>query len=186
MDPLTSIPNTDPNSRLMELLSRKAPESAALLQQLYRDGLTRFCLGYLGRPEEAEDAVQDIFLKVIQSGTVPPHFRGWLYKIARNHCLKLLRDKSARGGSIHQPSQIPELLTGQLTRMVNDEVQVRLDEVFAALSSEQQEVLQLRYAQDLSRIEIAQILDVPESVVKSRLFEGIKKLRDEAERLGHR
>ena len=39
-------------------------------------------------------------------------------------------------------------------------------------------MLRLRYAEGLSRAEIAYVLEVPESVVKSRLFEGLKKLRE--------
>ena len=45
-------------------------------------------------------------------------------------------------------------------------------------------MLRLRYAEGLSRAEIACVLEVPESVVKSRLFEGLKKLREHTSLLG--
>lgn len=168
---------------LVELLNAKDPAAWALLQKLHRDALVRFCYGYLGRIEEAEDAVQDILLKVVQSPAVPPHFRPWLYKIARNHCLKCAQKRSNQNGQLQQPSQIPETLTGQLTRLVNHEAQSRLAEAFASLSVEQREVLRLRYVENLSRAEIAEVLEISESLVKSRLFEGMKRLRDEATRL---
>ena len=48
------------------------------------------------------------------------------------------------------------------------------------LSEAQREAIRLRYVEDLSRAEIAEVLDLPESVVKSRLFESLKKLREQA------
>jgi RNA polymerase sigma factor (sigma-70 family) len=47
----------------------------------------------------------------------------------------------------------------------------------AELPESQREVLHLRYAEDLSRADIAEVLDIPEPVVKSRLYEGMVKLR---------
>ena len=44
----------------------------------------------------------------------------------------------------------------------------------------QREVLRLRYVEDLTRGEIAEVLEVPESAVKSRLFETLKRLREKA------
>jgi RNA polymerase sigma-70 factor, ECF subfamily len=171
------------SNELAELLNRKDEAAGDLLQRIHRDSLTRFCYGYLGRIEEAEDAVQEIFLKVVQAPIVPAHFRPWLYKIARNHCLKCARKRAKQDGQIHQPSQIPEAITGQLTRMVKDEAQARLAQAFVSLSDDQREILRLRYVENLSRGDIAEVLDLAESLVKSRLFEGLKRLREEAARL---
>jgi len=55
-----------------------------------------------------------------------------------------------------------------------------------SLEESQREVLRLRYVEDLSRTEIAEVLDIPESVVKSRIFEGLEKLREQASRLEDR
>lgn len=176
-------PPSDAGSALVARLNEKAPEAAALFHQLYRNALIRFCFGYLGQVEEAEDAVQEICIKVLDAPIIPEHFRPWLYKIARNHCLKSLRARSRRNRELVRPSQIPEAITGHLTRMVKDEMRARLTEVFQQLSEEHREVLRLRYVEDLSRAEIADVLDLPEPLVKSRLFEGMKNLREEAERL---
>ena len=69
-------------------------------------------------------------------------------------------------------------LTGNLTRLVSRELWSRIGHLLAALPASQREPLRLRYAEELSRAEIAYVLDIPESVVKSRLFEGLKKLRE--------
>ena len=165
---------------LIGLLRAGAPDAGALLDELYRDALVRFCWGYLGHVEEAEDAVQDVCYKVLGTKTVPDAFRSWIYKIARNHCLNLLRRRTRRkeGPGLPPASQLHEVLTGTLTRLVRDEQRSRLGELVLSLSEAQREVLRLRYVESLSRAEIAEVLGIPESVVKSRLFEGLRRLRE--------
>lgn len=159
------------------------PDAGVLLDRLYRERLVRFCWGYLGRMDEAEDAVQEICCRVLSVKTVPDAFRPWLYKTARNQCLTLLHRRKRHWKerqTLPPASQIHEVLTGHLTRLVQDERRSRLNELVRTLSEEQQEVLRLRYVEDLPRAEIAEVLDIPESLVKSRLFEGIRQLRVQA------
>jgi len=153
-----------------------------LLNLLYRDALQRFCWGYLGRLDEAEDAWQEVCYRVLTAERIPDSFRAWLYKIARNHCLNVLRSRANRkdGAPIAAESQVQEVLTGHLTRMVNQELRAQLASLVDRLSSEQREVLRLRYVEELSRAEIAEVLDLSESLVKSRIFEGLKRLREHA------
>ena len=157
-------------------------EAPALLNELYREPLLRFCWGYLGRMEEAEDALQEIWYKVLTASHIPDRFRPWVYKIARNQCLNVRRKGVRRraGQELPAASQVDAYLTGQLTRLVKDEARSRLGELLAGLPESQQEALRLRYVEELSRGEIAEVLQIPESVVKSRLFEGLKHLRDHA------
>jgi RNA polymerase sigma factor (sigma-70 family) len=162
---------------------RSGEEGAgAYLNELYRDALLRCCWGYLGRMEEAEDAVQDICYKVLVAETIPDGFRPWLYRIARNHCNNLLRDRLRRKdvGELPMPSQVHEELTGQLTHLVKVEEQSQLNDLVAMLPEPDREVLRLRYVEDLQRSEIAEILEVSESVVKSRLYIGLQRLREAA------
>ncbi len=176
----------DQTTWLVARLRRDDPEAGALLDSLYRDALLRFCWGYLGRMDEAEDAVQDICYKVLSSRHIPDIFRPWLYRIARNHCLNLLRERASRkdGQALRAASQLHDTLTGHLTRMVKDEMRSQVAELVGKLSEAQREVLQLRYVEGLVRAEIADVLELPESVVKSRLFEGLKRLREYASMLG--
>jgi len=129
--------------------------------------------------EEAEDALQEVWYKVFTSPKVPDRFRPWLYRIARNRCLNMRRAKVRRkeGQALPVASQLAASLTGHLTKLVNEEMQSRLSEIVEALPDEQREVLRLRYVEGLSRAEIAEVVETSESIVKSRLFEGLKKLR---------
>ena len=165
---------------LVESLRQGRPEAVRELDLHYRPALVRFCKGYLGRADQAEDAVQEVCCKILAADSVPDHFRSWAYKLARNHCLNLLRERSRRkdGQALPPPSMLRDQLTGQLTRLVRQERQERLAELVHSLTLEQSEVLRLRYVEGLSRAEIADVLDVPEPLVKSRLFEGVKALRE--------
>lgn len=171
---------------LIQSLREGDRSAGALLEDLYRVALIRFCWGYLGRIEDAEDAVQDITCKVLSSELVPDAFRPWLYKTARNHCLNLLRERGRRcdGEELPSGSQLRDMLTGQLTRLVRTEQQEHADELLRRLPESQQEVLRLRYVEGLARGEIAEVLETSEGVIKSRLFEGLKRLRHMAASAG--
>ena len=110
---------------------------------------------------------------------MPHNFRAWIYKIARNRCLDVIRAKGRRreDQDLASASRVDDDLTGCLTRLVRREQRAHLRRALAALSENHREVLHLRYAEDLSREEIAQVLGLPEPVVKSRLYEGMVKLR---------
>ena len=155
------------------------PEAASLLDRLYRGALLRFCWGYLGQMDQAEDALQDVWYKVLTAPSVPETFRPWLYKLARNHCLNLLRQRRRHRAEDASPlaSHLHQSATGHLTRLVKDERRAQLAELLKDLPEAQQEVLRLRYVEGLSRGEIAEVLEISEALVKSRLFEALKRLR---------
>jgi len=154
--------------------------AGGLLNRLYRQALVRFCRGYLGNREEAEDAVQEVFYKVLRATDVPDNFRAWVYRITRNHCINVLRARARHGDrpGLLPASRLAASATGNLTRAVKQELQARIVHLLAALPPAQREVVCLRHGEELSRAEIAFVLDIPESTVKSRLFQGLKKLRE--------
>jgi len=153
-------------------------KSAGRLRELYGEPLRRFALGYLRDDAAADDLVQEVFLRALQSEEEPDQARPWLYRIARNLCLNQLRDGARRGeGRLRTAFDAVDSRTGALTRLVGAERGDQLNDWLAQLSTEHQEVLRLRYAEDLSRAEIAEVLQIPPSLVKTRLYEGIRRLR---------
>lgn len=182
---MTDRSPSDPQTT--ELLVRRLrgghADAPAMLNRLYREALLRFCWGYLGDMSEAEDALQEITYKIITAADVPDHFRPWLYRVARNHCLNVLRHRAQhpRAAAMPPASVVGDSLTGHLTRLVRDEMRERVVELVRRLPEPLREVLRLRYVEELSRAEIAQVLDVPERTVKTRLFEGLKRLRELAD-----
>ena len=146
----------------------------------YRDALVRFCLGYVNSAEDAEDAVQDTLVKAASASVRPDNLRAWLYKVARNHCLNQRRARGRRRDAAPLPAGQAAAGTwaGELTRLVRAEQRSRVAHLVAALPEGAREVLRLRYIEGLSRAEVAEVLDLPESVVKSRIYEALRKLRE--------
>lgn len=169
---------------LRELRSGSA-RAATHFDRLCRDALVRFCWGYLGDTAEAEDAVQEITYKILTAENLPDRFRPWMYRVARNHCLNALRDRARRRDRVELPTdpRVRASMTGNLTRLVRDEQKEAVIEMVQQLPEAQREVLRLRYVEGLSRGEIAEVLDVAENLVKSRLFEGLQKLRNSSNEL---
>ncbi|MHC4990756.1 MAG: RNA polymerase sigma factor [Planctomycetota bacterium] len=153
---------------------------AELLQRSY-DDLLRFCYRYMANIHAAEDVVQDV-LTTISSGRHWPTgaFRPWLYRVARNRCLDLLKrrnDGRAGAGSVMRASRWASPRTGPRTAVFREERHDRIQRVMDRMSDPHREVLTLRYFEDLNRKEIAEVLELSESVVKSRLFEARRELR---------
>jgi len=159
----------------------RAGDSAAgaVLQQRFRPALYRLCRSYLAA-DEVDDALQEVFVNVLRTTDTPRNARAWLYRIARNHCLNRIRARRRRRDDARMPAfeDADEQLTGQLTRLVRAERRDAIGRALSMLTFEQQEVLRLRYAEGFSRAEIAEVLELPESVVKSRIYEGLKLLRE--------
>ena len=171
-----------------ELLRRArdgdAQASGALISR-YRDAMLRFCSGYLGSLQDAEHAAQDV-LSVVASGDGLPEgrFRPWLYRAARNRCLNLLKrrkDGRVGAGSFLGDSRWPSRRTGPRTALLRDERGERLRRAMDLLSAQHREVLLLRYFEGLRRTEIAEVLELTETLVRSRLFKASQCLRGHLE-----
>ena len=169
----------DITASIVVALRSGSREAASALESGYRKPLERFAQRYLNNRDDAEDLVQEVFLKVLDAETVPENFRAWIYRVARNACLNRQRSRQRRkdGERIPTRFEMPRETLGLVTRLEKEEEVRELQEKLESLSSEHQEVLYLRYQQSLSRSEIASVIGLPESVVKSRLFEAVKKLR---------
>ncbi len=174
-------PSDDLTPALVRDLRAGHEHAGNLLHELYHDRLRRYCQSILGTEQEAEDAVQDVFCRVIESRVLPDHFPAWIIRIARNHCLGLLRRRGRRGNGEPMPSsfRLAADCTTHLSRLVRAEEGERFATSLCRLPPELQELLHLRYVEDLPRTEIARVLGWRESIVKSRLFETVNRLRDE-------
>ncbi len=154
-------------------------EPDAKAQEQQRAALTRFATRYLGNLDDAEDAVQEVFVKMLESDCEPRNLRAWSYRIARNVCLNRLRAKGRRRDADRLATgvDVPMEELGQLTRLMNREEGQQVLGALDDLSEAQREVLVLRYLDGLDRAEIATVLDVSVAVVKSRLYEGVSRMR---------
>jgi RNA polymerase sigma factor (sigma-70 family) len=152
-------------------------EDATELFRRYSAGVYRYCLGRLGSPEEAEDALQVTYLNAWRSlkrGFEPDQRRPWLFQIAANVCASNLRSKL--GGTrleLRDPSALDELAV--VEDGGSDEL-LGLSEVLRELPSRQRRALVLRDWQGLSYNEIAAEMTVSEAAVETLLFRARTKV----------
>ena len=149
---------------------------------------------FIGSEDEARDLCQEAFLKAYRSlGSFKQEarFSSWLYQIALNLCRDRLRRRRGRtmvsldeleeGGAamtMPGPTALDLLQERDVSRLVASAI--------ASLADEQREVIILKEYQGLTFLEIAQVLDMPISTVKTRLYRGLDQLRSRLEHQGIR
>ena len=166
--------------QLMDRISRGDREAAEQLVQLLYPELLRYCLRHVPRREEAEDAVQETFLKAIRYYDRYVHrgsCRAFLYRIAANTCIDLQRRAAAAAASIEALDELPEECAS-LERAQED---WSFRQRIRSLKPEQQELVLLRFGQELSLREIAAATGLPLRTVQSRLHAALKQLKNQLE-----
>jgi RNA polymerase sigma-70 factor (ECF subfamily) len=168
-----------------QLLQRCASGDREAQREAYRryaDQVYRTALHVLGQPVDAEDALQDVFLRLFSAA---PRFRGqskvstWLYRVTVNHCLNLL--KRARSRPVALPEDAAEELVADPAQ-VPDQTAARREEqttaraFLARLAERDRVILVLREIEELSYREIADVLGVAEGTVMSRLSRARERL----------
>jgi RNA polymerase sigma-70 factor (ECF subfamily) len=165
-----------------------------LLDHYYADGNTKWLglllsrytlllfgvsMKYLKNEEEAKDAVQFVFLKALTE--IPKYkvtwFKSWIYMIARNHCLMLLRNKGAvkslEEHHHHLKDEIPEkTMLEERETLLN-----RMDEAVSELNEEQRTCVTMFYLQKLSYQEIVDRTGYSLLQVKSYIQNGKRNLK---------
>ena len=149
-----------------------------VLLQRYTLLLFGVCMKYLKDETEAQDAIQQIFLKVIQEvhKYKIDYFKSWLYTVAKNYCLSALRDRK---------SKIPVELNENHFQEQSDEAVAEkeeispeiLNEALNALNSEQRQSVTLFYLEKKSYQEISQSQGYSLMQVKSFIQNGKRNLK---------
>jgi RNA polymerase sigma factor (sigma-70 family) len=139
------------------------------------------CMKYLKNEEDAKDAVQQIFLKVISelSKYKVEYFKSWIYMIAKNHCLMKIR------GNKHYPVELDEKVlpvkefmdTDEMNHIEKDRLLTTMQESIKQLSTEQQQCVTLFYLEKKSYGEVAEITGYTMLQVKSHLQNGKRNLK---------
>lgn len=160
------------------------------LVDLHKRAVHAFCVRLLRDPEEARDAAQEAFARAYAAlGTYDPDqpFAPWLLRIARNHCLDLLRRRVPESQTIAldaDPGEGPSRQLADPAAVRGDDALERrelagaLEAAVSALPSNYREVVQLFHVEQLSYKEIASTLDVPIGTVMTWLHRARARLRD--------
>ena len=133
-----------------------------------------------GRREDAQDLSQDVFLKAYQNlGKLddPAKFAGWLFRIAHNEAYSLLRKNRPDDAEITFDPVTAEASLGSGGRMFPVELSLAVQTALGRLHSDQREAVLLKVYQGFKFEEMAEILEIPVSTVKSRLYTALDLLK---------
>ena len=156
------------DDRLVEQMRRGNEQAFEVAFERHGAAILGFCRHMLGSPHEAEDAVQHIFAAAwrhLEPGDEREiALKPWLFTIARNRCLSMLRSRRELG-------ELPELTTAGLPEEVETRAELReLLRDIGELPAEQREALLLSEAGGLAHTEVADVLGCEVPRVKSLVF----------------
>jgi RNA polymerase sigma-70 factor (ECF subfamily) len=180
-------------TRLAKLSRNGDRRAFAELVEMYKDKL--YHLGYrmLNQRQEAEDVVQETFLRVytnLERYDENQKFSTWIYRIATNLCIDRLRKRKpsysidaelndSEGTDWHallaSDDASPE------TELILSETQAHIREAIQSLPEKYKSVVVLRYLHDMSLQEISDILEMPVTTIKTRVHRGREFLRKKLE-----
>jgi RNA polymerase sigma-70 factor (ECF subfamily) len=152
----------------------------AQLYQRYLDLVYGVCLKYLGEPETAKDSVMELFEELSQKllRHEVSHFRGWLYTLAKNHCLMKLRSAGRTRVQSFDPDFMQTEEDPHLNdRMAKEEEFDRLSVCIETLPPDQKTVITLFYLQDKCYKEIQTLTGMEWNKVRSHIQNGRRNLK---------
>jgi RNA polymerase sigma-70 factor, ECF subfamily len=176
----------------LEALHAGDPEEFARLVDAYSGKIYRLATKMLNQQLDAEDVLQETFLKAyrgIKSFDGRSKISTWLFRIATNEALMVIRRKHPDTVSIdepveteegeQEPIQIVDWCCLPEEELLSEETKERLDAAVQKLPEKLKVVFLLRDINDLSTHETAEILGLTETAVKTRLSRARLRLREE-------
>jgi RNA polymerase sigma factor (sigma-70 family) len=154
------------DSELVASIVAGDPAGLALAYDWYADSLYKYCRSVLSNPADAADAVQDTF--VIAAGRLaelrdPDQLRAWLFAIARNECLRILRSPRPAPRLTVPPGMTDTVIDITEGAAERAELRALLTSAARGLDPAEREVLELHLRQGLEAAEVADVLGVSRS-----------------------
>jgi RNA polymerase sigma factor (sigma-70 family) len=156
------------------------------LVQRWQKPIYNFCLRYLGDGDSAKDVLQMTFIRVYHKlSTLEDYskFTTWIYQISKNLCFDELKKRKyeylsevAQENKTKTESLATEELNPSQISEQNELVQV-LKSAIQTLPEEERLIIILKTYHQLRFREIAEIIKIPTSTVKARMYKGLKALR---------
>ena len=190
-DKTTKIPDTSAQqiSLVEQAIDGKRSAFAQLADQFHED-IFRTVFYRVRSRADAEDITQDVFLKAFQkisSIKDASKFRGWLFSIALNRIKDFYRKRRFRSLfktedeniDSHPPVEDESDQPEALDQVLREDFWRQVMQVLDKLSKMEREVFMLRFFDQLSIREIADILKKNESTVKTHLYRALAKFKKE-------
>jgi RNA polymerase sigma-70 factor, ECF subfamily len=168
-------------------LQRRDPDLLDRLIEQYQYRLFRYLVYVTGDRARAEDFFQETWIRVLERGHQydgKSKFEAWLFAIARHLVIDWQRSKKAQSlDALTNPEQEhPLQFTNEkeispLQQMLSQEAEEKVQGSLERIPAIYREVLVLRFQEELQIEEMAGVLSIPVSTVKSRLYRGLDALR---------
>jgi RNA polymerase sigma factor (sigma-70 family) len=174
-----SAPSRRPHAtdeQLARAAGRGDSAAFAVLYERFQPQLLSFSRHMLGRAHDAEDVVQHTFLaadRAFRAGDVPKAVRAWLYAVARNRCVSLLRARREDQGLPEAGVPSTENLAAEVEQ--RDDLRNLLADL-RRLPEQQRAALLLAELGDLSHPEVARVIGVRPGKVKALVFQARETL----------
>jgi RNA polymerase sigma-70 factor (ECF subfamily) len=171
-------------------LRRGDPDAVSALLARYQHRLYRFLLRIVREPATAEDLFQQTFVRIIEKigqYNAQRNFETSMFTVARNLAIDHLRRKRDASLDVTDESgetpanRLISKFPGALDKLLEYERAVVLAAAVAELPVIYREVLSLRFEEDMKLEEIAEVVGIPLSTVKSRLLRALESLRSRLE-----
>jgi len=138
------------------------------------------CLGVVKDRDTAYDMVQDVMIKVmdhlakLENGVL---LGLWINRIAKNHCIDYLKQRNKRSTmDINEMVELMDEITDMDFVLEEEQTFNKLEKAIAQLTAEEQELIQLKYAEGLSIQDLQERYETNKSAMKMRLARTRKKL----------
>jgi RNA polymerase sigma-70 factor (ECF subfamily) len=143
--------------------------------------LVRHAFFRLGNREEAEDIVQEVMIRIYQEKESKRHIEqptSYAFRMVYNACMDNLRRRAKDNFETLNGKDVLAIdHANRETEMIAGEEFLRINRLLNSIPAEQAEVLRLRIIDEMSFVEIAEIMKVPVTTIKSRFSYGINKLK---------
>lgn len=174
-------PVSNEEADLLQKLQQGDTEAYITLYNQYYPSLYTYILHFIHVPELAEDALQEVFIKIWEvRERINPElsFSGYLYRITRNHVFKLIKKISADEALRLQVMQELQQQTVQAdTKLLWKQYESLLHEAIAQLPPQRQKVFRLCREESKSYEEVAVELGISRNTVKEHMVLAMKSIR---------
>jgi RNA polymerase sigma-70 factor (ECF subfamily) len=158
--------------QIKELAVNNRRAAMELIIRRHRDRLFWHASSIVKDSQEAYDLVQEVFIRAMRE----PRFfdeefrmKAWLFRVTSNLCFNNVRDRRRRGAILEATPFEDRAQADQLDTLFHGEQRGEVLRAIEEMTQDHREILVLRYYDDLSYAEIAEVLDVKLGTVMSRL-----------------
>jgi len=172
-------PLSDTESTLLRQLAEGNESAFTELFHAYRNKLFSFILHICASPQQAEDIVQDVFLKIWAMRSELPEIRDfepYLYRMSHNHAVNMLR-KNARESILRSKIRSLSPLNLPEQEVQRKETEALISNAIECLPKQQKQVFILSREQGLNQKEISEKLEITIPTVKSHMTQALRFLR---------